>query len=225
MWGSIVDNYMFSINGYLQMFKMMITRIWIGNWSSFANVPAIYPFFFGLYGLTLYKIFSEIKMIRKELKSTNVQFLLFSIVLQALLILGLVRIGLQTSAMADRVTAVAGYYSYAFYITELYIFWFFFKANRKLFPVLIGALFIVTDICGLFMQLLYYYGGGYKWRGSFIVPFSDFVNRIILNWDCAPWTIVPLYVWCALCTMYFVMSIRFLFSFDEPKNSNNIVSH
>lgn len=203
-----IEFYLISIKGYIQTVMMLTCRIWVGNWSSLANIPIVYLLYLGVAVFAFIEFLRKIKSSSIKLDSTHTQFFIFSLLLQLILLAGLMRLGLQTATSAGRVTAVAGYYSYAFYLTELYIFWFLFKDSVRFNLNILLYIFLFTDLCGCFTEIVYYYGAGEIGPARVVIPHREFLTQIFHNWHYASWTVIPAGIWLSL---YFVFIISVLF--------------
>ncbi len=209
---SFIDFYITSLDGYIQVVKIITLRIWVGNWSSIANFPLVYVFYITLYAITLILLVRSLPSIVKKMYDPLTLFFVFSVILQGALFVALMKLGIETATYAQRVTAVAGYYSYAFYATELYIFWYLLKDKSFNWFAGIAGLFLFTDITGILTQIIYYYGGGYVGPGRIIIPEYNWLSLIAGNWAHAPWQIVSIKMFIVLCAVYFAFSTMLLFA-------------
>lgn len=203
---SFIDFYITSLDGYVQAVKIVTLRIWVGNWSSIANFPLVYIFYSVLYAVTLISFVRSLPSVVKKLYDPLTLFFVFSVILQGALFVALMKLGIETATYAQRVTAVAGYYSYAFYATELYIFWYLLKDKSFNWFAGISGLFLFTDITGILTQIIYYYGGGHVGPGRIIIPEYNWLSLIAGNWAHAPWQIISLKMFVVLCAVYFAFS-------------------
>jgi len=219
---SFIDFYITSFSGYIQVVKIITLRIWVGNWSSIANFPLIYILYIVLYSITLILLIKSRSTIIKTINNPLTLFFIFSVILQGALFVALMKLGIETATYAQRVTAVAGYYSYAFYATELFIFWYLLKDKSWIWPAGISILFLFTDVTGILTQSIYYYGGGHVGPGRIIIPESNWLSLIATNWTHAPWQIITFNVFIILCVVYFAFSTIMLFIVNR-KGSNKCV--
>jgi len=209
---SFIDFYITSLKGYIQVAKIITLRIWVGNWSSIANFPLVYVLHSALYFITLIMLIKSFRTIVKNMRNPLTLFFVFSVILQGALFVALTKLGIETATYAQRVTAVAGYYSYAFYATELFIFWYLLKDKSWIWPAGISVLFLFTDLAGIFTQSIYYYGGGHVGPGRIIIPEHNWLSLLSNNWAHAPWQIISLTMFVVLCITYFAISTVVLFT-------------
>jgi hypothetical protein len=198
----VISMFVTSVDGYRQFFRMLITRLWVGNWSMFGNYVFAYILLGGVYAAALLGLVRNRAYILSEDRAALRRLLGFSVLLQLLMLAALVNLGLKLYFLTGEPKNVAGYYSYAIYLTELLILWVgFVNLRARWSAIFLGALLFV-DMTGLISQMLYYYGAGSIGPLKMIVPQPDAVRTVLTNWARAPWTAIPFACFVALVLSY-----------------------
>lgn len=212
---AFIHMYINSLEGYRQLFRMVVIRLWIGNWSSLGNYLPVYFLYGALYISTAWYLWQNRRIILSSKDQLNL--LVLGLLLQFLLIAALMNLGVKLYMRNPEPKNLVGYYSYAFYVTELLIFWVCFGERFKSWVFVALTIFLLADGCGLFAQMAYYLGAADVGALKMVVPDKDFISLLPRNWNLSPWIPLPLSGFLAIVGAYYIgLPIFFWYQVKQP---------
>jgi len=202
---TFLQMYVYSIEGYLQLFRMIITRLWIGNWSSIGNYLVtyfLYGLLFGAAVITL--LWKRRNDLFKPENRYELDLFIFSMMIQLLLIAALANLGVKLYVLNPEAKNLAGYYAYAFYLSELFIIFVCLRHFRQSWAWFVLSIFMLVDLGGIIAQVLYYFGVANVGPLKMVIPTADWFPRLLENWTVAPWTFLTPSIFFILMIIIFV---------------------
>ncbi len=212
---TFIHMYVNSLEGYRQFFRMVVIRLWIGNWSSLGNYFPVYLLYGALYATAAWYLWQNRRIILSSKDQLNLFVL--GMLLQIILIAALMNLGVKLYMRSPEAKNLVGYYSYAFYLTELLILWVCFGERFEGWAFLSLAVFLFSDGCGLFAQMVYYLGVADIGTLKMVLPDRNFISMLPRNWNLSPWIPLPLSGFFAMVGAYYIgLPIYFWYRIKQP---------